>query len=188
MSFSSRQARRDAERLAARAGLRAGLTVADVGGGNGDFARALAQAVAPTGRVFVTETPGKRFARLCRRLARLAPEIAPVASSQTDCGLPAGEMDAIFLRSGYHHLAQPAAFNASLRAALRPEGRLIIVDFPPRRLLSLLGRPEGVPEDRGGHGITASLAAQELAAAGLRQLEAEARWRGDRYCLVFALP
>ena len=185
---SRRAARRDAERMASRCGLAVGLTVADVGGGNGDFALALARQVYPTGRVFVTEAPGLRFSRLCRRLARLAPEIAPVPSGDRQCGLPEGENDIVFLRGVYHHLTRAAAFNASLYAALRPGGRLVIEDFPPRRLLSLFGRPRGVPEDRGGHGIRAELAARELAAAGFELRENIPRWRRDRYLLLFHRP
>lgn len=180
--------RREAESLAPLCGLRTGITVAEVGAGNGKFALQLARLVRPTGRVFVTEAPGANFARLCKRLARVAPEIAPVPSAAGEAGLPPGEVDAIVMRGVYHHLTQPAAFNASLRAALLPGGVLAVIDFPPRFWLSLFGRPAGVPANRGGHGIPPEIVREELTAAGFRHQQTIHPWRADRYCMLFENP
>jgi hypothetical protein len=50
----------------------------------------------------------------------------------------------------------------SLAASLKPGGRLAIVDFPPRPKSEV---PEGVPANRGGHGVPPEIVAREVGAA-----------------------
>lgn len=182
--------RQEARLLAAWCGVAygSGATIADVGAGDGRFALECLHWAGPTGRVFATELEGKKYQELCRRLARHGGEIGPLAATAAKTGLPAGEADAIVMRSVYHHFTQPAEMAADLFAALRPGGALAIVDFPPRWWLTLVSRPKGVPADRGGHGIRAALVASELTAAGFRLERNGARWRGDIYCSIFRKP
>ena len=105
-----------------------------------------------------------------------------VESAEADTNLPTACCDAIFLRRVYHHLTKPAEFDAKLLASLRPGGRLAIIDFPPR---SGLEPVQGVPANRGGHGIPEKIVVEELTRAGL-QLEKEVNdWPDDSYCVVF---
>lgn len=182
--------RQEVERLAAWCGMALGgsATIADVGAGDGAFALACRRWAGPTGRVFATELEGKKYRDLCRRLARRGGEIGPLAATESRSGLPPGECDAIVMRAVYHHFTQPAAMAADLLAALRPGGALAVVDFPPRWWLTLISRPQGVPANRGGHGIRAALVAAELAAAGFQIERDAARWRRDRYCSIFRKP
>jgi len=72
---------------------------------------------------------------------------------------------------------------ADLARALRPGGRLVIVDTVPqagwRRLTE-------VPE-RGGHGIRLAALVAEMTADGWSEVERRKRWMGDpdRYAVVF---
>ena len=105
-----------------------------------------------------------------------------VESKETDTTLPAGCCDAIFLRRVYHHLTKPVEFDANLVRSLRPGGRLAIIDFAPRAGLEPV---EGVPSNRGGHGIPQKIVIEELNAAGLQVEKIVNDWPEDDYCVLF---
>jgi ubiquinone/menaquinone biosynthesis C-methylase UbiE len=162
---------------------KAGTVVADVGAGDGRFAFAAAARVGPTGRVYATEIDQGKLRELREEVKRrnLA-NVTIVVSKEADTGLGEGCCDAIFLRHVYHHLTKPQEFDARLAAAVRPGGRLAIIDFPPR---AGYGKVEGIPANRGGHGIAMKLVVEELTEAGFR-VERELRdWPDDDYCVLF---
>ena len=66
--------------------------------------------------------------------------------------------------------------------SLKPGGRLAIIDFPPR---SGLDPVEGVPSNRGGHGIPQKIVIEELTAAGLHMEKVVRDWPDDDYCVLF---
>src|SRR6266852_3991732 len=105
-----------------------------------------------------------------------------VASKEADTNLPAGCCDAIFLRHVYHHLTKPAEFDAGLVRSLKSGGRLAIIDFPPRAGLEPV---EGVPSNRGGHGIPEKIVIEELKAAGLQVEKTVEDWPENSYCVLF---
>jgi predicted methyltransferase len=184
----SEKARADASqevaRLASLMEWKAGTVVADVGAGDGRYSFAAAAKVGPSGRVYATEIDEKKIEELRAEVKRrnLA-NVSIVQSLEADTGLPAGCCDAIFLRRVYHHLTKPAEFDAKLVAALKSGGRLAIIDFAPRPGLDPV---EGIPSNRGGHGIPEKLVVEELKAAGL-QVEREVKdWPDDSYCVVFS--
>jgi SAM-dependent methyltransferase len=57
--------------------------------------------------------------------------VVVLEGAESSTNLPSACCDAIFLRDAYHHLTRPQEFDASLLAALKPGGRLAIMDFPP---------------------------------------------------------
>ena len=54
-----------------------------------------------------------------------------MAGAADRTNLPDGACDAIFMRNVYHHFAAPGPMSASLAAALKPGGRVAVVDFRP---------------------------------------------------------
>jgi len=66
--------------------------------------------------------------------------------------------------------------------SLKPGARLAIIDFPPNGNLELV---EGVPKNRGGHGIPQNVMVDELTSAGLQVEKVVNDWSGDDYCVVF---
>jgi len=174
----------EAEDLARALGLQAGMTVADVGAGDGEWTEPLARRVGPAGRVFATEVDDDEIAKIEGRVRRSGlANVEVVRGSQEDTGLPAGCCDAVLLRMVYHHFTKPADMRQSLRRALRPGGRLVVVDTEPRKSWRRLA---GVPE-RGGHGISASDLTAEMARDGFVVLERHEDWNGEDelYCVVF---
>ncbi|MPY91139.1 MAG: methyltransferase domain-containing protein [Luteitalea sp.] len=178
--------RAEAADIASALQLEPGSSVADVGAGKGTFSIELARKVGPDGQVFATEIDEKLLKQI-RRAATDASlhNVTVIEGGEADAGLPEACCDAVFLRGVYHHLTQPATTNASLFRALRPGGRLAIIDFPPSRWLSFFFPVRDVPANRGGHGVPAELVIEELTAAGFALDQRIDDWRNNRYCLVF---
>jgi SAM-dependent methyltransferase len=114
-----------------------------------------------------------------------------VDASAIETGLPEGRCDALLLRGVYHHLTEPAAVLVSLRRALRPGGRLLVIDFAPVWWLAAW-TPKGIPKDRGSHGIRPKIVIREAEAAGFEVERPVGKWSGTwfprLYAVVFRAP
>ncbi|HUC52739.1 MAG TPA: methyltransferase domain-containing protein [Candidatus Cybelea sp.] len=171
------------KRLAELLGWKAGTVVADIGAGDGGYTFAAVERVGAAGKVYATEIDAKKLAELRAEVAkRKLGNVMVVESKEADTNLPAGCCDAIFLRRVYHHLTKPAEFDAGLVRSLKSGGRLAIIDFPPRAELDPV---EGVPSNRGGHGIPEKIVIEELQAAGLQVEKIVEDWPERSYCVVF---
>jgi arsenite methyltransferase len=107
------------------------MTVADVGAGTGYFAVRLARAV-PHGEVIATDLESAMVRYLEDRARReQLPNLRAVRASPTTSGLAPGSVDAILVVHVWHHLGDRASYARDLAAALRPGGRLLVVDFSP---------------------------------------------------------
>jgi len=157
------QAEADAPKLAAVLELEPGATVADVGAGFGAMSVVLARRD-PKGRVIATDIGARQLGVIRDYVKREGLDnVTVLEGGGAATNLPDACCDAIFLRNVYHHITQVEAFNRSLLASLKPGGRLAIIDAAPG---SGSQTPKGVPADREGHGIRASLVRDELIAAG----------------------
>jgi SAM-dependent methyltransferase len=164
--------------------LREGMHVADVGAGDGGWSEWLAREVGATGHVYATEIDPDDVERIEQRATRAGLDnVTAILGAETDTGLPDGCCEAILLRLVYHHFTRPAPMRASLRRALRPGGRLAVVDLEPR---TDWRRLPGVP-DRGGHGIPMEDLVAEMTSDGFVVAARHDDWTGsgDRYCVVF---
>ena len=170
-------------RLAELMGWKAGIFVADIGAGDGKYTFAAAGRVGIKGKVFATEIDAKKLGELREEAAkRKIGNVMVVESKEADTNLPAGCCDAIFLRRVYHHLTKPVEFDANLVRSLKSGGRLAIIDFAPRAGLEPV---DGVPSNRGGHGIPQKIVIEELRAAGLQVEKIVNDWPGNSYCVLF---
>ena len=177
------EAAEEVKRLAELMGWKAGTIAADIGAGDGRFTFAAVERVGAAGKVFATEIDTKKLAELKDEVARRKlGNVIVVESKEADTNLPAACCDAIFLRHVYHHLTKPVEFDASLVRSLKAGGRLAIIDFPARAGLDPV---EGVPSNRGGHGIPEKIVIEELSAAGLQVEKIVEDWPENDYCVVF---
>lgn len=107
------------------------MTVADVGAGTGYFAVRLARAV-PHGEVIATDVEPDMVRYLEERARReQLPNLRAARAFHDRSGLARESVDAILIVHVWHHLGDRAAYARDLAAALRPGGRLLIVDFSP---------------------------------------------------------
>jgi len=107
-----------------------GGTVADVGAGAGYHSIRLARRVGPNGIVYATDLQPEML-RMLRTNAREAgvANIKPVRCTQAETGLPKEAVDLVLMVDVYHECSDPELTLQGLRAALKPRGRLVLVEF-----------------------------------------------------------
>ena len=167
-------------RILEAAAVRKGATICEIGAGDGELSIAAARAVGDRGQIYTSELGDSRVEALAKKVAASGlKHIVVVAGDANQTNFPDATCDAVFMRNVYHHFADPPAMNASIAAALKPGGRLVVVDFAPR------GEEAAQPADRdedSHHGIKADSLARELREAGFEPTSTE---RGDsRWYLV----
>jgi ubiquinone/menaquinone biosynthesis C-methylase UbiE/rhodanese-related sulfurtransferase len=110
--------------------LRPGMTVIDLGAGSGVFTRRFARAIGPTGRAIGLDISPGSIDALKKDAASLALTTYEARLVKADDpALPAASADVIFLSNTYHHIENRVPYFTRLRSALKPGGRLVIVDF-----------------------------------------------------------
>jgi precorrin-6B methylase 2 len=154
--------------------LKPGMTVADVGAGFGAWTMEFAKVVGPAGRVYASDIGSAQLAAL-REAAKKHPNVTVVEGAPQSTNLPAACCDAILIRDAYHHLTEPDAIVKSLASALKPGGRLAVIDFPPRANSEV---PSGVPANRRGHGVPPDVVERELGGV-LKHVRTIATWAPD---------
>ncbi len=161
--------------------LKPGAVFADIGAGEGQYAAALAKVVGAEGRAFATELDEEKLVEL-RKISedQGLPQFSVVDGQYESTGLEPASCDAVFLRDVYHHITAPEPFMASLFETVRPGGRLVLIDFPPTIWLALF-TPEGIPENRGGHGIHTELLIEEAKAAGFVPIRTVEVWPSNNF-------
>lgn len=121
------------EEILAACELRPGMSVADVGAGTGFFTRWLARQAGPSGKVYAVEVNQaylEHISTTCRQ-QKLA-NVLPVLGTQWTPNLPRQSVDLVFVCDTYHHFEHPQEMLASIFDALRPGGRIVLVDFYKR--------------------------------------------------------
>ncbi len=110
--------------------LKSGQTVADIGAGTGLFTRLFSDAVGKDGRVIAVEI-SQKFLDHIEKSSRDAGQqnVETLLCKQDSTELPAESIDVAFVCDTYHHFEFPLKTMASIRQALRPGGRVIVVDF-----------------------------------------------------------
>jgi ubiquinone/menaquinone biosynthesis C-methylase UbiE len=166
----------EADRLAQALGIGPGSVVAEIGAGNGDMAAEIAAHVGPDGRVYATEIEeGKRQAIADRAARRGLANVQVREAGERSADLPDGCCDAIFMRNVLHHIHGWSDYVPTLLPALRPGGRVGIIDFSPRALFHLAGDHGAEPDD-----VTAA-----FEQAGFTLAHRDDAWGGRMYLLVF---
>jgi ubiquinone/menaquinone biosynthesis C-methylase UbiE len=107
-----------------------GAVVADVGAGAGYHSIRLARRVGPKGIVLAADVQPEML-RMLKANAREAgvTNIRPVLCTQADTKLPDGKVDLILMVDVYHECTEPDVVLRGMRKALKPGGRLVLVEF-----------------------------------------------------------
>jgi predicted methyltransferase len=142
--------------------VKAGVTVADIGAGSGYFTWRLARAVTPRGRVYAVDISEREVKRLREHAdAEGVTNVTIVEGTTDDPKLPAGSIDAILLVKTYHELSAYPEMLARMRDALKPAGRLVIVDQ-----IGTSRRDAARDEQARSHEIAAAYVEKDLREAG----------------------
>src|SRR5581483_6484072 len=110
--------------------IKPGMIVADVGAGTGYMSLRLAKRVGSSGKVYANDLQPEML-KLLRENARQAglTNIETVQGEEADSKLPPGRMDLILLVDVYHEFSRPREMIDTLREALKPDGRLVLLEY-----------------------------------------------------------
>lgn len=155
-----------------------GMAVADVGAGTGLFTLLFAKAVGPEGKVYAVDI-AEKFVERVQSVSKEAgfKNVTGVVCRPDDVNLPAGSIDLAFICDTYHHFEYPLKTMASIHKALRPGGRVVVIDFR---------RVEGESSDwvmshvRAGQEVFT----KEIESCGFKRVE-EPKLLKENYMLVF---
>lgn len=103
--------------------------VADLGAGSGYYTFRIAPKV-PQGKVYAVEIQDDAIQFLQSRSKELGFEnVIPVKGTEISPNLPENSVDLVFLVDVYHELEYPVEMLAAIRKALKPEGKLLLIEY-----------------------------------------------------------
>jgi arsenite methyltransferase len=110
--------------------LQQGQKVADIGAGGGYFALQFAEIVGADGQVFAVDT-NPNFLEFIQNSAKEKGlvNVETVLATKDSVALPEKNLSLIFMRNVCHHLANRAEYFKKLKDALKPEGRIAIIEY-----------------------------------------------------------
>lgn len=168
----------EVDRLASLLELRPNMTVAEIGAGKGRMAVRVARRLGPSGRLYTTEIEGGKLEAIRSAAAAAGlTNITTLQAGEHSAGLPDACCEVIYMRRVYHHLGDPTSINKTLYAALRPGGRLAVIDFLSPRWMFWLH-----------HGIPPGVVTGQVTSAGFTLDRRVDGWSPIDYCLIFRKP
>jgi len=110
--------------------LKPGQVVCDFGCGNGFYTLEVAKRVGARGVVYAVDVQPEMLELLAERAGpRGLENVKPVLATEEESGLPERTFDLVLMIDVYHELADPVGVLKEVRASLKPEGRLVEVEF-----------------------------------------------------------
>ncbi len=156
-----------------------GMTLADIGAGTGLFSRLFAKEVGSEGKVFAVDIAENflEHIKVTSRSLELR-NIEPVLCTPDSTMLPANSIDLAYICDTYHHFEFPQKTLASLHQALKPNGRVILIDFK---------RIKGESSDWTMNHVRAGqeVFEEEIIAAGFRKVREHKELLKENYFVEF---
>jgi precorrin-6B methylase 2 len=107
-----------------------GQTIADLGAGSGYYSFRVAALVGPSGRVLAIDIEPLMLEAIARRARReQIGNVATIRSSAQDPNLAPRSVDLLFMVDVYHELEYPYEMMTKVRAALKPGGRVALIEY-----------------------------------------------------------
>ena len=150
--------------------------VGDIGAGSGWFTIRLARRVGPRGIVYAEDVQKEMINATLRRVGREGfNNVKAVLGVGNDPHLQASSLDAVLMVDAYHEVEDRVSMLASLAKALKPGGRIGIIDF---RLDGTGPGPD--PDER----VSPDVVVNDATKAGLRLIRQEP-FLPYQYFLIF---
>ena len=144
-----------------------GAAVADIGAGAGWFTIRLARRVGPNGMVFAQDVQRQMLEAIRRRVAREGlRNVTTRLGTDSSPNLPPRALDAILVVDVYPEVEDRVTFLRNLAVALKPGGRIGVVNYKPGR-----GGPGPAPNE--GVRVESASVEKDATAASLRVLARE---------------
>jgi ubiquinone/menaquinone biosynthesis C-methylase UbiE len=159
--------------------LQQGQKVADIGAGGGYFTLRFTEAVGKDGRVFAVDTNPK-FLEFIKNNAKKKglDNVETVLTAEDNPTLPGKSIDLIFMRNVCHHLPNRAEYFKKLKDALKPEGRIAIIEYRAGGRFSF--------HRKFGHYVPKEIIIDEMKEAGYR-LEKDLDFLPEQSFMIFSL-
>jgi ubiquinone/menaquinone biosynthesis C-methylase UbiE len=120
----------DPDRMLSALDIKKGSVVADIGAGVGYHVWRLAEIVGPTGKVIGEDIQDAMIRLLKKNIDdRKLKNVEIVLGTPTDPKLPAKALDLVLMVDVYHEFSEPATMMKHIQNALKPDGRLVLVEF-----------------------------------------------------------
>lgn len=125
-----RQREEDTDRLLAELSLAPNSVVADIGAGTGYYTFRLARLLRERGRVLAVDIQPEMLAELEKQKGRLnLPNVEVVAGTEKSPNLKPNSVDLVLLVDAYHEFSYPREMATAIYKALKPGGRVALVEF-----------------------------------------------------------
>ena len=151
-------------------------TLADVGAGDGGLAVEMARLVGARGLVYATEISEERRRDIQRRVSQVEAGNVRIIEAHIDAtNLPDNCCEGAYLRAVLHHVSDLPAFARQIQRAMRPGGRVAVIDFGPGTLWF----------HGANHGIEPEAVMSAFRRAGFSLACQIDNWGGGTYLLLF---
>lgn len=130
LTRSTRIQEENPQKLIDALSIKPGQTICDLGCGNGYYTLELARLVGPEGKILAVDIQPEML-RLLENRAGLnnLKNIQLILNTPIDPKLPANSVDLILVVDVYHELSYPEHMLQALRKSLKPDGRIVLVEF-----------------------------------------------------------
>jgi ubiquinone/menaquinone biosynthesis C-methylase UbiE len=157
-------------KVLAAMGAKPGLSIGEIGAGTGRVTVWLADAVGPTGRIYANDIDAEALEQLKTRCVReKLTNVQTIVGTLVDPKFPARSLDVVFMTNTYHHLDKPVELVRNTRAALKNNGRLVIVERDKERC----------PADQRGEATNPADFVRQMDQAGFQVISTDKSMRVD---------
>jgi arsenite methyltransferase len=110
-----------------------GQNIADIGSGGGYFSFRFAELVGNNGLVYSIDT-NKDLLKFISNNAKKQKQnnIVTILANEENISLNDEKVDLIFMRNSYHHLTNRLEYIKKLKKILKPDGKIVIIDYKKR--------------------------------------------------------